>query len=74
MNKIAPNNNLPATHFIEVWKNKSIKDYWIAFDETDCYEIQDIDELIAVDTKTLNYETIAIFRIRENKLPTIHKF
>lgn len=70
MQRIAPNNNLPATHFIEVWKHKSFKDLQIS----DCYEIQDIDELIAGFTKTINYKTIAIFRIRENKLPTLHKF
>lgn len=62
MNRIAPNNQLPATHFIEVWKapEDSVVRYFFLTANT------------FADMPTCN--TIAIFRIRENKLPTKHKF
>ena len=68
MQRIAPNNSLPATHFIECF-----------YDDT-FYRI--------VDEKPLSFKTatpffdwdncietpVYIFRIRENKLPTLHNF
>lgn len=67
MNRIAPNNQLPATHFIEVWKGQY--DYYLG-NLNDIFFLN--DNLIA--TAFANGKTIAIFRIRENKLPTKHKF
>jgi len=67
MNRIAPNNQLPATHFIEVY---------CASYETECNDLKSIDYL-QNDLKltiAFGFTTIAIFRIRENKLPTKHKF
>ena len=73
MNKIAPNNNLPATHFIEVWNNILIPIYQTK-DWDNCVEIKSLEESLN-ETRSLSFlYTSAIFRIRENKLPTLHKF
>jgi hypothetical protein len=67
MNRIAPNNQLPATHFIEVY---------CASHETEDNDLKSID-FLQNDLKltiAFGFTTIAIFRIRENKLPTKHKF
>lgn len=72
--RVAPNNALPATHFIEIWKHTNRNHYWIPFDETDCYPIQELDEVLADTANTLNYKTVAIFKVRENKGPTLTKF
>ena len=67
MNRIAPNNQFPATHFVEVWKGKyrthtkRPKPIW--------YFNSKVKATLEIGGKT-----IAIFRIRENKLPTKHKF
>ena len=68
MNRIAPNNQLPATHFIEVWKGATPKIYNASMEK-----IKYLSNCLDA-TKSLCYKTIAIFRIRENKLPTKHKF
>lgn len=60
--RIAPNNQLPATHFIEVWKSPS--------DNVLRYFLLTANAF--ADITSCN--TIAIFRIRENKLPTKHNF
>lgn len=60
--RIAPNNSLPATHFIEVWKasaNSPTRYFLERIKDSPIY---------------LASNTIAIFRIRENKLPTLHNF
>ena len=68
--RIAPNNQLPATHFIEAFN-------WEKGDELEYSpkprKICDIDLCLAL-TKNMGGTTIAIFRIRQNKLPTKHKF
>lgn len=68
--RIAPNNQLPATHFVEVWK------YYVSKEFDMTYKPYPIEELIHHLEDTIHYrhKTIAIFRIRENKLPTKHKF
>lgn len=71
--RIAPNNNLPATHFIEVWKpyGKSVHRPILP---QDCMEIESFDRGLNYTKSKQNLHTYAIFRIRENKLPTLHKF
>ena len=66
--RIAPNNNLPATHFIEHWKSTF-----------GTYKIEPVKKVSSLGyhlsrTEMFGFTTIAIFRIRENKLPTLHKF
>jgi len=61
---IATNNQLPATHFIEVWKGGTQKIH-----NSSMEEIKYLSNCLHA-TKVLCYKTIAIFRIRENKLPT----
>lgn len=64
----APNNQFPATHFIEVWRGVKGNTYQgfiirlIHFNST------------VEHTRYAGGKTIAIFRIRENKLPTKHDF
>ncbi len=68
MKRIAPNNRLPATHFVQVWKGEQCVHY--------CSP-KHISVLHSNVTKVLKYgsfKTIAVFHIRENKLPTNHKF
>lgn len=65
--RIAPNNNLPATHFIEVWKGRSGSVYIADF--KDIYMLK--HSLLASSKQK---GTVCIFRIRKNKLPTLHKF
>lgn len=79
--RIAPNNNIPATHFIEVWKGKSYgttnQQDGINNPLWNYVEVHRVDNLCyeLARTVSLGYiETIAIFRIRENKLPTLHNF
>ena len=67
--RIAPNNNLPATHFIEVWSN-GIYENRSRFPE----KISKLSFHLNATKFRDNIKTIAIFRIRENKLPTLHKF
>jgi hypothetical protein len=81
MNRIAPNNQLPATHFIEVYKGESFgttnQQDFINNPTWNCVEIYEIDKIDYELNKTISLgyiKTIAIFRIRENKLPTKHKF
>lgn len=80
--RIAPNNQLPATHFIEVYKSTvfgttnqqdAVKNpSWINLVEI--FKIDELDFELR-RTKSLGYVvTTAIFRIRENKLPTKHNF
>lgn len=69
MQRIAPNNQLPATHFIEVWKGISQ-----GLHIEHIIPINLMDDLISGDGTNMYGTTIAIFRIRENKLPTKHKF
>lgn len=66
--RIAPNNNLPATHFIEVYIHKNI-----GYQQDEPEGIETIVDTLTWTVKT-NHKTIAIFRIRENKLPTLHNF
>ena len=67
--RIAPNNQYPATHFIEVF---------VSGKPLDWYNVRDIevldDDLSVTGHTSCPLHTIAIFRIRENKLPTKHKF
>ena len=65
--RIAPNNQFPATHFIEVWKKPT------SGSSTFNGKIHLIKyfELVPID---ILWPTIAIFRIRQNQLPTKHKF
>lgn len=67
MQRIAPNNQLPATHFIEVY---------VSGKPLDWYHVRYIELLPDDLESTLHTSlyTIAIFRIRENKLSTKHKF
>ena len=69
MQRIAPNNQLPATHFIEVWSGN----YGMANITDEPCNIGILDFSLSV-TESLSNITIAIFRIRENKLPTKHNF
>lgn len=66
--RIAPNNNLPATHFIDIFKTPS------GIRKQDKRPIS----FNKLEPFGLNYKgdciPIAIFRIRENKLPTLHNF
>lgn len=71
--RIAPNNSLPSTHFIEVWNVKGRTTPRKLID----WDIQDIKyfrEIIDYTSESSTLHTIAIFRIRENKLPTLHNF
>ena len=71
MQRIAPNNQLPATHFIEVWKG----DFSKRAIQAPIENINDIEFLISGGYDNISYgTTVAIFRIRENQLPTKHKF
>ena len=75
--RVAPNNQFPATHFIEIWKHKIDEkriNLIYRFDETDCHFIQELDEVLADTANTINYKTVAIFKIRLNQLPTLTKF
>lgn len=67
MNRIAPNNNLPATHFIEVWSN-----LFRTHQDDEPYQMNVLQNSLALNDNELS--TIAIFKIRENKLPTLHNF
>lgn len=68
MNRIAPNNQFPATHFIEVYKDH--EGVW----QKCTLDIQRLNSEIA-NTEMQPYgEVLFLFRIRENKLPTKHKF
>lgn len=72
MNRIAPNNNLPATHFIEVFYD----DFGEKIIDKNPLQLGFFDTLEKVldDHPLSKIIPIAIFRIRENKLPTLHKF
>ena len=70
MNRIAPNNSLPATHFIEVYDFK-VYDYCEYTKNP--LEIFDIEDSLFL-TEVLGGKTVAIFKIRKNKLPTLHNF
>jgi len=67
MNRIAPNNQLPATHFIEVWKTPTSESGTF----NGKIHLIKYFELVPI---SILWPTVAIFRIRENKLPTKHKF
>ena len=67
--RIAPNNQLPATHFIEVFVSGKPLDWY----NVRYIEVLD-DDLSVTEHTSCPLHTIAIFRIRENKLPTKHKF
>lgn len=71
--RIAPNNQLPAAHFIEVWKAKKDTVHE-ELSPRKCIFIEDIDMVLEHTELKENLHTYAIFRIRENKLPTKHKF
>lgn len=74
MKRIAPNNQLPATHYIEVWRSNYSKEVR-SLSENDCFPIYMIeDSLKYTQEECPTIDTIAIFRIRENKLLTKHKF
>lgn len=66
--RIAPNNQLPATHFIEVWRGLFRKTH-----NGDIGEIEVIDNYLE-STQSLGYRTIAVFKIRCNIVPTKHNF
>lgn len=68
MQRIAPNNQLPATNFVEVYKHT---DY--GYEQCTCNTI-DVMGFSLDFTYMCGHKTIAIFKIRENKLPTKHKF
>ena len=64
--RIAPNNQLPATHFIEVYRTSY---------KTEKNDIKSID-LLQNDLKStivFGFTTIAIFLIRQNQLPIKNK-
>lgn len=69
MKRIAPNNQLPATHFMVSYKHTVLGYY----KNGSLMKIDLLDNYIKISKVHLR-ETIAIFRIRENKLPTKHKF
>lgn len=73
MQRIAPNNNLPATHFIEVFHSPKKRRFQKSNIE-DCKIISHLQYELNRTVITSCLYTIAIFRIRENKLPTLHKF
>jgi hypothetical protein len=70
MNRIAPNNQLPATHYVEVY---DFKEYDYCEYSENPLPINNLNVSLRL-TSALFGETIAIFRIRENKLSTKHKF
>lgn len=77
--RIAPNNQLPATHFIEVWTDgETTNQQNIIEMEDDAIETPNLIALLSTNLHqtavTPSLYTIAIFRIRENKLTTKHKF
>ena len=79
MNRIAPNNTLPATHFIEVYSNgiTTNQEDGLKNPTWKCVNIIEMGELgyeISRTLKTRNLYTVCLFRIRENKLPTLHNF
>ena len=68
MNRIAPNNQLPATHFIEGYKDH--EGAW----QKCTLDIERLPSEI-IYTETQPYaEVLFVFLIRENQLPTKHKF
>ena len=69
--RIAPNNSLPATHFIEVWRTPVFYVYIYVYEKRKpiTFFKRCLDATVASRGKT-----IAIFKIRENKLPTLHNF
>lgn len=71
--RIAPNNNLPATHFIEVWKPYELSVHH-QLTPLNCLEVDSIDDALSCTKDKGNLHTYAIFRIRENRLQTLHKF
>lgn len=78
MNRIAPNNQLPATHFIEVYSDgctTNMQDR-ISLSYHKPYSPFDMEYLDRNlrKTKQVNLYTVCLFRIRENKLPTKHNF
>lgn len=66
--RIAPNNTLPATHFIEVWRGIKGNAY-----QGFIMRLSNFSSTLD-GTRRSGCKTIAIFRIRENKLPTLHNF
>ena len=67
MQRIAPNNQLPATHFVEVWKGN--------YGNTNIDILKEISDLRhSIEASAKQKGTICVFLIRENKLPTKHKF
>lgn len=78
MNRIAPNNQFPATHFIEVWSdgttnNQQDRFYKKDFSTCNVFELFWLPENLQRTVRN-NLYTVCLFRIRENKLPTKHKF
>lgn len=71
--RIAPNNSLPATHFIEVWKG-SDSEIHCPLSEEDCLEVELIDRSLNYTKSRINLHTYAIFYIRKNELKTKHDF
>lgn len=65
--RIAPNNQLPATQFIEVWETPERTEQ-----DGSPHEMWVLSYSLALNDDYM--QTIAIFRIRENKLPTKHNF
>ena len=62
MNRIAPNNQFEAECFIEVWKPSTLL-------EAKYLKYHNENFLFPPSSQTL-----AVFKVRENKLPTKHKF
>ena len=56
--RIAPNNQLPATYIIEVWRAGQAT------------PVRYFLNSVKYFSNNISEKTIAIFRIRENKLPT----
>ena len=76
--RIAPNNQLPATHFIEMYSDGGFtnqqKDLMYNKFSVEVLPINILSDDLKYTEKHPIIYTIAIFRIRENKLPTKHKF
>lgn len=64
---IAPNNQFPATHFIEVWKSSTGR---LFYSKTNL-NIKQFNTITGV-TKAEGHKTIAIFKIRPNRVPCKH--
>ena len=62
MQREAPNNHLPATHFIPMW---------IGYGELSVNYYR--PQKIGFHRFNL-HDALCIFKIRENKLPTLHNF